>query len=66
VRITLKAVNDETRRPRAHRSVGEGQLTLAAINAELARPGNTARLAKGDGYYYFQFGEAAGWLDHAQ
>jgi hypothetical protein len=37
--------------------------TVAAVNAELARRGYTARLAKASGYFYFQFGEAAGWLD---
>jgi hypothetical protein len=40
-----------------------GRLTLKTINDELARRGHTARLHKGDGYFYFQFGEAAGWLD---
>jgi hypothetical protein len=38
-------------------------LTLKAINAELARRGYTALLAKGDGYFYFESGEAAEWLD---
>jgi hypothetical protein len=39
------------------------RLTLKAINDELARRGYTARLAKSTGYFYFQFGEAASWLD---
>ncbi|HWQ56659.1 MAG TPA: hypothetical protein VN442_23435 [Bryobacteraceae bacterium] len=39
------------------------RLHLNAINEELARRGHTARLAKGDGYFYFHFGEAADWLD---
>jgi hypothetical protein len=39
------------------------RITLKAINAELARIGATARLARGGGYFYFQFGEAASWLD---
>jgi len=39
------------------------RLTLKAINAELAKKGLTALLAKGDGYFYFHFGEAADWLD---
>lgn len=39
------------------------RVTLKAINDELARLGYMARLAKGDGYFYFQFGEAANWLD---
>jgi hypothetical protein len=38
-------------------------VTLKAINDELARRGATARLAKAAGYFYFQFGEAAEWLD---
>ena len=38
-------------------------LTLKAINAELAKHGHKALLARGDGYYYFRDGEAADWLD---
>jgi hypothetical protein len=37
--------------------------TLKAVNAELARRGHTALLAKGAGYFYFSSGEAAEWLD---
>jgi hypothetical protein len=39
------------------------RLTLKTVNDELARRGYTARLEKGDGYFYFRFGEAADWLD---
>jgi len=39
------------------------RLSLKIINDEVAKRGHTARLAKGDGYFYFQFGEAADWLD---
>ncbi len=39
------------------------RITLKAINQELARIGDTARLARGSGYFYFQFGEATRWLD---
>jgi hypothetical protein len=39
------------------------RVTLKLVNDELARLGYTARLAKGSGYFYFQFGEAADWLD---
>jgi hypothetical protein len=39
------------------------RLHLHTINDELARRGHTARLEKGDGYFYFHSGEAAGWLD---
>lgn len=39
------------------------RLTLKVVNNELARLGYTARLAKGGGYFYFQFGEAVHWLD---
>jgi hypothetical protein len=39
------------------------RLTLKTVNDELARRGHTARLEKGDGYFYFRFGEAADWLD---
>jgi hypothetical protein len=39
------------------------RVTLNAVNAQLARLGYTARLAKASGYFYFHFGEAADWLD---
>jgi hypothetical protein len=39
------------------------RVTLKAINDELARLGYASRLAKGGGYFYFQFGEAGDWLD---
>jgi hypothetical protein len=39
------------------------RLTLKSINDELSKRGYTARLAKGDGYFYFHFGEVADWLD---
>ena len=39
------------------------RITLKAINDELARRGATERLARARGYFYFEFGEAAGWLD---
>ena len=39
------------------------RLTLKAINDELAKRNYAARLAKSTGYFYFQFGEAAFWLD---
>jgi hypothetical protein len=39
------------------------RLTLKTINEELAKKGHTARLAKGAGYFYSQFGETAEWWD---
>jgi hypothetical protein len=39
------------------------RLSLKVINNELAKRGHTARLEKGQGYFYFHFGEAADWLD---
>jgi hypothetical protein len=39
------------------------RLHLKVINAELARLGHTARLEKGNGYFYFHSGEADDWLD---
>ncbi len=39
------------------------RVTLSAVNAELARRGIQARLARAGGYFYFQFGEAADWID---
>jgi hypothetical protein len=38
------------------------RLTLKAINEELAKRRVGARLAKGDGYFYFSGGEASDWL----
>jgi hypothetical protein len=40
-------------------------LSLKIVNEELARRGHTARLAKGTGYFYFERGEAADWLDNS-
>ena len=39
------------------------RVTLKAINDELRELGTDARLAKGDGYFYFYMGEAADWLN---
>ena len=39
------------------------RLHLKVVNDELARRGYSARLAKGDGHFYFTGGEAEGWLD---
>ena len=40
------------------------RFTLKKINDELAKRGYTARLAKAaSGYFYFESGEAADWLD---
>ena len=41
----------------------ESRLTLKTVNDELARRGYTSCLAKGNGYFYFQTGETADWLD---
>jgi hypothetical protein len=38
-------------------------LNLKAINAELAKRGFKATLAKGEGYFYFHGGVATDWLD---
>ena len=38
-------------------------LNLKAVNAELAKRGFKATLAKGEGYFYFQGGDVTGWLD---
>jgi hypothetical protein len=39
------------------------RVTLKAINDALAGLGENARLVNGDGYFYFDVGEAANWLD---
>jgi hypothetical protein len=41
------------------------QLMLKTVNDELAKRGHKARLEKGSGYFYFQDGEAADWLDRS-
>ena len=55
----------ETRNPSCTgtSTTNEVRLTLKAVNAELARRGHRALLAKGDGYFYFSSGEATDWLD---
>ena len=39
------------------------RLTVKAINEELAKRGSSAKLEKGDGYFYFSEGETIDWLD---
>jgi hypothetical protein len=39
------------------------QLHLKTVNGELKRHGYSAELAKASGYFYFDGGEAADWLD---
>ena len=39
------------------------RLTLKTLNDEFKRLGHDVELEKGDGYFYFQSGEAASWLD---
>lgn len=39
------------------------RVTLKTVNDELAPQGHAARLAKASGYFYFEGGEAADWLD---
>jgi len=40
-----------------------GRVTLKAVNDELAKRGRSARLMKASGYFYFDSGEAANWID---
>jgi hypothetical protein len=40
------------------------RVTLKAVNDELGKRGFTARLVKASGYFFFQGGEAAEWLDN--
>jgi hypothetical protein len=39
------------------------RVTLKAVNDALAKRGSRARLMKANGYFYFDDGEAASWLD---
>ena len=41
------------------------QLTVKAMNEELAKRGSGARLEKGDVYFYFSGGETTDWLDRS-
>ena len=40
-----------------------GRVTLKAVNDALAKRGRGARLMKASGYFYFDSGEAASWID---
>jgi hypothetical protein len=42
-----------------------GRVTLKAVNDTLAKQGHGARLMKAGGYFYFDAGEAANWIDKA-
>lgn len=39
------------------------RLTLKAVNDTLREMGEGVQLSKADGYFYFESGEAAKWLD---
>jgi hypothetical protein len=39
------------------------RVTLKTVNDALAKRGKKARLMKANGYFYFDEGEAASWLD---
>jgi hypothetical protein len=39
------------------------RLTVKAINEELAKRGSSARLQKGDRYFYFSGGKSIGWIE---
>jgi hypothetical protein len=40
-----------------------GRVTLKTVNDALAKRGLDARLMKASGYFYFDSGEAASWID---
>ena len=40
-----------------------GRVTLKAVNDALSKRGRSARLMKASGYFYFDSGEAANWID---
>jgi hypothetical protein len=40
-------------------------VTLKTVNDALAKAGRGARLMKANGYFYFDAGEAASWIDKA-
>jgi hypothetical protein len=40
-----------------------GRVTLKAVNDALTQRGLSARLMKASGYFYFDSGEAADWID---
>ena len=41
------------------------RVTLKTVNDALAKQNHGARLFKASGYFYFDSGEAAGWIDKA-
>lgn len=40
-----------------------GRVTVKAVNDALAKRGRGARLMKASGYFYFDSGDAASWID---
>ena len=42
-----------------------GRLSIQSVNEELARRGYRAELRKASGYFYFDGGESAEWLDRS-
>ena len=47
------------------RIISDVRLSIKTINDELRRLGSSAVLTKGEGYFYFQGGDAADWLDRS-
>ncbi len=61
-------LNAKSRSFGSHPSLSDNhgvRLSLKTINEELKRLGSPAVLTKADGYFYFQGGDAADWLDRA-
>jgi hypothetical protein len=59
----LSRKTDSRRTPLVSDRPKGGRVTLKAVNDALAKRGSGARLMKASGYFYFDSGEAANWID---
>jgi len=62
-RKTDSRKTDSRQTPPASDRPKGGRVTLKAVNDALAKRGRGARLMKASGYFYFDSGEAASWID---
>jgi len=61
--MTLSRKTDSRQTPPVSDRPKGGRVTLKAVNDALAKRGRSARLMKASGYFYFDSGEAANWID---
>ena len=61
--MTLSRKTDSRQTPPVSDRPKGGRVTLKAVNDALSKRGRSARLMKASGYFYFDSGEAASWID---